>query len=102
MLWEKLRARRLGGFKFTRQVPIATYFVDFLCREAKLIVEVDGATHGTEDEIEADIARTNHLKKLGYHVTRISNADVFENIMGVCETVLARLETGMAEGDEES
>ncbi len=52
-LWNHLRARRLNGFKFVRQEPIGPYFADFVCREEKLIVEVDGATHGMPEEIAA-------------------------------------------------
>jgi len=53
-LWGYLRAKRLQGWKFNRQVPIAPYIVDFLCVEAKLIVEVDGATHGDDYEVRCD------------------------------------------------
>ncbi len=102
VLWEKLRARRLGDFKFIRQAPIEKYFVDFLCRKAKLVVEVDGATHGTDIEIAADNVRGDNLNQLGYRLMRVSNSDVFENLAGVCETVLAGLETEVVQSNEES
>ena len=51
LLWSRVRARRLGGFKFVRQEPLGPYFADFCCREEKLVVEVDGATHSTEAEL---------------------------------------------------
>ncbi len=60
-LWARLRSRRLSGLKFVRQLPIGPYFADFVCREEMLIVDVDGATHGTADEIEADTRRTAAL-----------------------------------------
>jgi very-short-patch-repair endonuclease len=53
-LWAALRSRRLSGFKFVRQEPIGPYFADFVCREKKLVVEVDGATHSTGEERERD------------------------------------------------
>ena len=53
-LWSNLRGRRLQSFKFVRQEPIGPYVVDFLCREARLIVEVDGATHSEDREIAYD------------------------------------------------
>jgi very-short-patch-repair endonuclease len=53
-LWAKLRNRQLGGFKFVRQAPIGPYFADFLCRERKVIVEVDGGTHGARPRRRAD------------------------------------------------
>src|SRR5438477_1045618 len=53
-LWSNLRGRRLQSFKFVRPEPIGPYIVDFLCREARLIVEVDGATHSEDREIAYD------------------------------------------------
>ena len=46
LLWGKLRDRRLTGYKFVRQAPIGPYFADFLCKEGKLLVELDGSQHG--------------------------------------------------------
>ena len=91
-LWSELRARRLGGYKFVRQAPIGPYFVDFLCCERRVIVEVDGATHGEDHEIVADHARTAHLNRLGYRVFRAWNGDIFDNMDGVLDELLALLE----------
>ncbi|MCW2315599.1 very-short-patch-repair endonuclease [Rhodoblastus acidophilus] len=90
-LWQRLRARRLNGFKFVRQENIGVYYVDFVCREAKLIVEVDGATHSTPRERAHDHRRDMWLVEQGFRVLRVTNADVFENIAGVCETILHAL-----------
>ena len=79
MLWSELRNRRLGGLKFVRQAPIGPYFVDFLCRERRVVVEVDGATHGSETEIAADATRTAHLNQLCYRVFRAHNDDGYNN-----------------------
>ena len=64
-LWEQLRNRRLSGSKFVRQLPVGSYFGDFVCRERKLIVEVDGATHGRDVEIANDAVRTSSLEGMG-------------------------------------
>ncbi len=90
-LWRHLRGRRLGGFKFVRQAPIGPYFVDFLCREALLIVEVDGGTHGKPEELASDAKRQKELEQLGYAVVRIWNGDVSANIDGVLQILLAEL-----------
>ena len=82
-LWGALRGRRLGGHKFVRQAPIGVYFADFLCRESMLVIEVDGATHGTDPERAADADRTAKLQALGYRVLRFDNIDVTENLTGV-------------------
>ena len=90
-LWAELRNRQLGGFKFVRQAPVDTYFVDFVCREQKLVVEVDGATHGSEEEIADDAARTADLARWGYRVVRVTNGDVADNLDGVLDWLLAVL-----------
>ena len=92
LLWSRLRARRLGGFKFVRQEPIGPYFADFCCREEQLVVEVDGATHSTEAELTRDAAREAFLISRGYRVLRFRNVEVYEEMDGVMETVLAALE----------
>jgi len=91
-LWGYLRGGRLLDWKFRRQVPVGPYFADFLCAEAKLIIEVDGATHGENHEVRHDEIRTKFLEKMGYRVFRCYNADVFENLNGVLDGILLQLE----------
>ena len=86
-LWSAVRDRRLGGFKFRRQATIGPFIVDFLCAEAKLIVEVDGGQHSEE----ADAARTAFLEARGYRVLRFWNSDAVESFDGVLETILNAL-----------
>jgi very-short-patch-repair endonuclease len=75
-LWWRLRNRNLNGFKFVRQEPIGPFIADFLCHEKKLIVEVDGATHGDAHEVAYDEKRTRYLETRGYRVLRVQNHDV--------------------------
>ena len=93
VMWRRLRGRRLGGFKFLRQAPLPPYFADFLCREIRLVVEIDGATHTDDAEIAADNARTEALQSTGYHVIRFTNADVYANSDAVCEAILVAAES---------
>jgi len=90
-LWDHLRNRQLLGFKFRRQVAIDRFVVDFACFEAKLIVEVDGATHGTPGELSKDAERTHVLETRGYLVLRFHNVDVFNNIEGVLDVIARTL-----------
>jgi very-short-patch-repair endonuclease len=92
LLWGRLRGRRLNGFKFVRQEPVGPFFVDFLCRAAHLIIELDGATHSTEAEIAHDAQRQDYLIGEDYRIVRFWNTDIFDNLDGVCETILAALE----------
>jgi very-short-patch-repair endonuclease len=93
-LWGELRNRQLSDFKFVRQLAVGDYFADFACREASLVVEVDGATHSTDQEIAADAARTAALEAMGYRVVRVSSGDVARNIDGVLEWLLQELQRG--------
>lgn len=88
IIWLAVRNRRLGGFKVRQQHSIAgRYVADFVCIEAKLIVELDGSQHTPE----ADAVRTTFLEELGYRVLRFWNSDVIENRDGLLETILAAL-----------
>ena len=88
-LWAILRGRRLDGYKFRRQVPIDRYFADFVCRDAKLIVELDGASH--EDRFLHDQTRTEVLERCGFHVLRFDNEAVLSDPGGVAEAIGAAL-----------
>lgn len=98
LLWSRLRNRQLGGFKFVRQAAIGDYYVDFVCREQKLILEVDGATHGTDAEIADDAVRTADLQHMGYRIVRVTNADDRDNMAGVLESLLAVLHSEVRAG----
>jgi very-short-patch-repair endonuclease len=85
-LWAMLRDRRLGGWRWKRQVPIKPYIVDFLCPEANLIVEADGGQHS--DNVAYDQRRTQHLVALGHRVIRFWNSEILTNSDGVAITIL--------------
>ncbi|MDZ4381357.1 MAG: DUF559 domain-containing protein [Parvibaculum sp.] len=88
-LWQRLRNRMLGGFKFRRQFPVGPYIADFVCIERKLIVELDGGQHADNP---ADERRTRFLELRGYRVIRFWNPDVLANTDGVLEMILIELE----------
>jgi very-short-patch-repair endonuclease len=88
-LWALVRNRRLGGFRFLRQVAIDRYFADFVCESARVIVELDGAAHeGREDY---DARRTQTLELYGYVVVRFANERVLSDPGGVADDILAVL-----------
>jgi very-short-patch-repair endonuclease len=90
-LWQGLRREQVAGFRFRRQVILGGFIADFVCLEARLVIEVDGATHGMDDEIARDTARSAVLAAQGYDVLRFTNDDVFHNLDGVIETIHLRL-----------
>ncbi len=75
-LWRILKLRQVEGFKFRRQVVLQNYIADFACLEARLIVEVDGATRSTDEELRRNAVR---------------NQDVYDNLEGVAETIWLKL-----------
>ncbi|MDZ7600086.1 MAG: endonuclease domain-containing protein [Hoeflea sp.] len=85
-LWGALRDRRLDGLKFRRQVPIGAFIADFVCMEAKLIVEVDGVQHA---ESPRDRARDAVLETRGFRVLRFWNDDVMRDLEAICATIIA-------------
>ena len=89
LLWQHLRNRQLHGHKFSRQIPIGPYFADFLCREAKLIIELDGSTH--DNSTDYDARRDAYCRAQSYSILRFTNADVLANLEGVLSHIAAKL-----------
>jgi very-short-patch-repair endonuclease len=88
-LWWQLRNRQLEGWKFRRQCPIGDYIADFVCIDARLIVELDGGQHSEQRQYDEN--RTRDLEKAGFVVLRFWNNDVLTNSEGVIEEILRML-----------
>ena len=82
-LWNLLKNKQFYGFRFRRQYPIEKYIVDFICREKRIIVEIDGGQHNIPKNINDDLIRDEFLKSQGYTVIRFWNNDIDNNIEGV-------------------
>lgn len=91
MLWHRIRAGRLNGLKFTRQVVIGPYIADFTARREKLVIELDGDSHA--DRISYDASRTAYLETQGYRVLRFDNEEIRTNLDGVLDVIVATMET---------
>ena len=89
ILWSELRDHKLNGISFRRQVPIKNYIADFACHSAKLVVELDGGQHFSDQAEQADAARSAVIEARGFRVLRFSNHDVMINRAGVLETIAA-------------
>ena len=92
-LWRELRELKQAGFKFRQQAPVDYFIVDFACHSQRLIIEVDGGTHGTDAELARDRRRDRYLKDQGFRILRVWNSEVRENIEGVMDVVIAALHT---------
>lgn len=76
ILWRGLKAGRLDGWHFRRQVPIGPYIADFVCFEARLIIELDGDSHDSTARFVRDTARDDWFAAQGFRTLRFSNRDV--------------------------
>jgi very-short-patch-repair endonuclease len=85
-LWNHLRRKSLHGFKFKRQEIIEPYIVDFVCHEAKLIIEIDGDSH--ELAFRKDAGRQKYLEDKGFTVIRFWNRDVLYEMESVLRTIV--------------
>jgi very-short-patch-repair endonuclease len=96
-LWQGLRRAQVEAFRFRRQVILGGVIADFASFDARLVIEVDGATHSTAHstarEVARDAARSAALAAEGYAVLRFTNDEVFRNLDGVLETIRALLMT---------
>lgn len=91
-LWSKLRRKQLYGVIFSRQKTIGNYIVDFYCKAAQLVIEIDGGQHSLEEAALRDAKRDTYLRGMGLMVLRFSNLDVLKCIDGVIGTIVKVLE----------
>ena len=87
-LWNEVRAHRLMGLGFRRQVPIGPFIVDFACSSHRLILEVDGSQHAEPEASEKDERRDAFLRSGGWTILRFWNDDVLREIDDVCQHIV--------------
>ena len=88
-LWYALRDRRFAGYKFRRQVPVGPYIADFLCYQARLVIEVDGGQHA---DSARDARRDRWFAQNGFRVLRFWNNEVLQNLEGVWTLIFEAVE----------
>ncbi|MFL6652895.1 MAG: endonuclease domain-containing protein [Sulfurifustaceae bacterium] len=93
-LWQRLRKRQMGGYRFRRQVPIAEYVADFACLEARLVIELDGGQH--EERKAYDARRDARIAAHGLKVLRFWDDDVFRTLDAVLDEIWRALEMAAA------
>ena len=88
LLWQRLRGRN-AEVKFRRQHPVGPYVVDFYCREASLIVEIDGEAHDRSDRPDRDEVRNKFLQENGYRVIRIAATEILRDVDAVAASIVS-------------
>ena len=91
IIWLNIRRRQLESERFLRQFSVEFYILDFYCPKLKLAIEIDGDTHLTEEELEYDKQRQNHLESLGIIFLRFRNESVFNNADNVIEKIKMKI-----------
>ena len=92
LLWRALRKEQAGGYKFRRQHPCGRFILDFVCMDAKLIIEVDGGQHS--EQTEYDQERVIWLEEQGFRVLRFWNNEVLSNTEAVRQAIWRALLSG--------
>lgn len=97
-LWQELRLLKGEGRHFRRQVSIAGYIADFACHGCRLVIELDGGQHNSDEGLAYDNQRKDKLARAGYRVLRFWNVDVLNNLEGVVDMIrhTAGLETAFS------
>ena len=91
LLWSKIKCKQLKDYQFYRQKIIGEYITDFYCPKAKLIIELDGEQHYSDEGKQKDLQRDTYLTSLGLKVLRFSDNEVFSNLEGVLERIWMNL-----------
>jgi very-short-patch-repair endonuclease len=90
VLCRELSGRKISGVRFNRQFPVGQFICDFVCREKRLVIEVDGGQHAVDAEYDA--RRTRFLNAQGFRVIRFWNNEVLDNLAGVVAVIARTLE----------
>jgi very-short-patch-repair endonuclease len=96
LLWNLLKGSRFHGRKFRRQTSIGPYVADFYCPAEKLIVELDGASHDTDDAEARDAIRDQYLRDAGFRVLRLLSGEVRRNPEGILLAIAEMFATEFA------
>lgn len=90
-MWFHLRRLRGEGYHFRRQAPFSEFFLDFVCFNRRLVVEVDGLIHDLPERQEHDRLRDRLLAKAGFRTLRFSNSRIQIDLAGVVAEIRAAL-----------
>ena len=88
VLWDKINDRQMNGLQFRRQHPINKFIADFYCHKIRLVIEVDGRVHDTDEQMQRDKGRNYFMSELGLKVLRFSNDEVIKETQKVVDAIM--------------
>ncbi len=92
LMWKELKGRKIKGYQFMRQKPIGNFIADFYCSKLKLVIEIDGESHGNPIRLLKDEEKDSYLISLGISVLRYDDDDVKTDISGVIDHLIEWIE----------
>ncbi|MER2997804.1 endonuclease domain-containing protein [Pontibacter populi] len=90
-LWCEVLSKGRTGYTFLRQRPVGNYIADFLCKELKLIIEVDGYSHNFKTE--EDLKRDKEIADLGFTTLRFNDEEVMKDLSNVERVIVGWIES---------
>jgi very-short-patch-repair endonuclease len=102
LLWQALRGKAMEGLRLRRQQPLGPFVADFYCPAHRLVIEVDGQTHTSDDQREYDDRRDLWMRNEGIAVLRIPAQVVLSDMDSAIMTVLAAITENPPPGREAS
>ena len=82
----------MKGYGFRRQRPINNFIADFMCKDLKLVIEVDGNSHYYEETIQKDRIKQKTFEELGFKVLRFTDDEILKNLNGVSDLISSWIE----------
>ncbi len=92
ILWQRLRNRKLNGFRFVRQFSVDQFVLDFYCPDCLLGIEIDGSQHFTDEGRKNDAERTKMLETRNIRVIRFRNDEIRDSLDVVVEAIHVALQ----------
>jgi very-short-patch-repair endonuclease len=102
ILWSRLKRLRERGFHIRRQAPFRGYYLDFVCFQRRIVIEVDGSQHGEDGQAEHDAVRDRILRRHGFQVLRFWAGDLRRNLHWVMDQIVLALEAAPSTREERS
>ena len=92
LIWQRLRAGQIGGWKFRQQYSVGLYILDFYGAAIKLAIEIDGPSHEGDEAAAYDANRQAFIESYGIHFLRFSNEQIYRQLDAVIESIATTAE----------
>ncbi len=88
LFWNEVKGKQILGYQFLRQKPIGNFIVDFYCPKLKLVIEIDGDSHGFNRTIQQDKMKEKYLQTIGLEIIRYDDLDIKTSIGSILDHLI--------------